>query len=182
MPFKTKQQRAAYQRAYRKRLREAAKVAPETFTVDPAMPVGIVAAQWAERTLKVPTGPLRGQPFLVPGWQRDFLADALGSGTREAGLSVARKNGKSGLVAALCLAFLCGPLNRPQFRRIVVSLTGALAVELRNAIELTATASGLGDRITVRRSPFPGSIEGQNGAEVTILASDKATGHALAGC
>ena len=166
-------------REYRRKGREAARPAPSIFNLDPSQPLGIVAAEWAERTLKVPTGPLRGQPFRVPDWQRRFLVDALQPGIREAGLSVARKNGKSGIIAALLLAFLCGPLNAPEWRGIVVSLTGALAVELRNAIEQTANISGLEERITVRRSPYPGSIVGQNGATVTILASDKATGHAL---
>ena len=40
-------------------------------------------------------------------------------------------------------------------------------------------ASGLDHLITVRKSPFPGSIDGQNGAKVTILASDKAGGHSV---
>ena len=166
-------------REYRKKARESARPSAATWTLDPAQPLGVVAAEWAERTLKVPTGPLRGQPFLVPEWQRGFLADALQPGIREAGLSVARKNGKSGVIAALALAYLCGPLNAPEWRGIVVSLTGALAVELRNAIELTANISGLEEQIIVRRSPYPGSIVGQHGATVTILASDKATGHAL---
>ena len=33
--------------------------------------------------------------------------------------------------------------------------------------------------LTVKRSPPPGEITGRNGARVTILASDKATGHSL---
>ena len=98
---------------------------------------------------------------------------------REAGLSVARKNGKSGLIAALLLAYLCGPLNRPLWRGIVVSLTGALAGELRDAIQQTAEISGLADRLNIKRSPPPGSIEGADGARLTILASDRATGHSL---
>ena len=78
-------------------------------------------------------------------WQVDWLRGALASGIREAGLSVARKNGKSGLVAALVLAHLVGPLRRPAWRAVVCSLTGNLAKELRRQVEEIARASGLYD-------------------------------------
>ena len=143
----------------------------------PTAPIGEVIGDWAEARLLVPSGPLRGQPFKVPQWQRDWLTGAMGNGIREAGLSCARKNGKSGLVAMLILAYLCGPLHRPDWRALVVSLTGALAAELRTAIEKTAEISGLG--ITPYRSPLPGYILGPGGTRCDILASDKATGHAV---
>ena len=57
-------------------------------------------------------------------------------------------------------------------------LTGILAGELRDAIELTANASGLSG-ITVKKYPPPGTIEGLNQASLSILASDRATGHAV---
>ena len=140
---------------------------------------GDVVAEWAESTLLVPTGPLRGQPYKLDSWQREWLSSALAPGVREAGLSVARKNGKSGLVSALLLACLCGPLNAPNWRGVCVSLTGALAAELRTAIAQTSEVSGLSDRLTIKASPPPGSIAGQDGALLSILASDKATGHAV---
>ena len=93
-------------------------------------------------------------------------------------MSVARKSGKSGLIATLLLAYLVGPLNTPLWRGIVVSLTGLLAAELRDAIELTANASGI-EGLKVRKHPPPGTIEGLNGAVLSILASDRATGHAV---
>ena len=90
---------------------------------------------------------------------------------------MARKNGKSGLIAALLLAYLVGPLNQPEWRGLVVSLTGALAAELRDAITATAEASGL--LLSTKKAPPPGEITGLNRARLTILASDKATGHAV---
>ena len=136
-------------------------------------------AEWAAATLVVPTGLLAGQPFQFEPWQIDFLRDALAADTREAALCVARKNGKSALIAAMILCYLCGPLNQPNWRAIVVSLTGALAGELRRQITEIAAASGIEKLVRDYRSPTPGRIVGQRSAEVTFLASDKATGNAV---
>ena len=135
--------------------------------------------QWAEQTLTIPTGLLSGEPWTFYGWQRSFLGAALAPGIREAGLSVARKNGKTGLIAALVLAHLVGPLRSERWRGIALSLTGVLAGELRRQIVEIADASGLSDLLIVKRSPPPGTIRGLDGSELTLLASDRASGHAV---
>ena len=143
---------------------------------DPATAI----AEWSASTLRVPTGPLRGQPFVLADWQVSWLRGALSPGVREAGLSIARKNGKSGLCALVLLAHLAGPLVRPQWRGIVASLTGQLAKELRDQCQLTAaTAAPSGLPVNVLKTPTPGRIEGLQGTRCDFLASDKATGHAL---
>lgn len=147
-------------------------------SASPAIP-DVDLCAWIEGELKVPTGPLFGQPFRLGDWQRDFLAGALGPGIREAGLSVARKNGKSGLIAALLLAYLVGPLRSANWRAVVTSLTAKLAAELRDAIEGTANVSGFEEAVTVRRSPSPGHILGPDGTRIDFLAADKATGHGV---
>lgn len=170
--------RAEYHREWRRRRREgreSARPKPPPATPDPR-----AAFAWIEANLRVPTGPLTSRPFLVPAWQREWLLGATAPGVREAGLSVSRKNGKSGIIAAWLLTHLVGPLNVRDWQCVVTSLTGPLAKELREAVELTAKASGLWeDRIKLRLSPPPGSLEGANGARVRFLAADKATGHAL---
>lgn len=141
-----------------------------------ASPAEIV--DWIEGVLRVPTGPLSGQPFRLPDWQREWLAAAMAPGKREAGMSIARKNGKSGFIGAVCLAALLGPLNRPHWRGVVTSLRGNLAKELRDAIVATAKASGL-TGITLQKSPPPGILYGKSHAQIDFLAADRATGHAL---
>ena len=183
-----KRDRAAYMRAYRARRK---KKAPHRRARKTAQDPAAAVAAWATATLQVPAGLLRGQPFALGDWQVDWLRGALAPGIREAGLSVARKNGKSGLVAALVLAHLVGPLRRPAWRAVVCSLTGNLAKELRRQVEEIARASGLydaeaaaasrpptGDRIASYQTPQPGRIVGPDG-DVTCLAADKATGHAV---
>ena len=171
---KTLQNRAAI--AKRKR-REAEERAARLELHKP-LPTPAELCEWIEGNLKVPTGPLAGQPFRVPDWQREWIAGALADGKREAGLSVARKNGKSGIIGAVVLAALAGPLNRAGWRGIVTSLRGNLAKELRDAIYATARASGIGG-VTLHKSPPPGVLMGKNGARVDFFAADRATGHAV---
>ena len=158
---------------------ERSRIAPAQ--VEATAPGGSLAdfVQWAEQTLIVPTGLLRGERFQLYGWQREFLEGALAPGIREAGLSIARKNAKTGLIAALVLGYLVGPLRFPMWRGIAVSETGVLAGELRRAITEIADASGLSDQITVKQSPPPGTVKGLDGSELTLLASDRASGHAV---
>jgi phage terminase large subunit-like protein len=65
--------------------------------------------------LTVPSGKGQGKPFVLRGWQRDFIKDIYEPHTggrrtvRRAILSMARKNGKTALIAAIALAHLVGP-------------------------------------------------------------------------
>ena len=174
----------AYYREYRRRVkaRKAREALKNRADSAPDVPTAINVddvCNWIEGSLKVPTGPLAGRPFFVPTWQREWLAGACRDGVREAGMSISRKNGKSGIIAAWLAAHLVGPLNTPDWRGVVASMTGNLAKELRDAIEQTLFISGFESSIQVRKSPTPGSITGKLGAKVDFLAADKASGHAL---
>ena len=134
-------------------------------------------ATWAEG-LYVPAGMLSGQTYVIPDWQRDFINSVMSDNIREAGLSVARKNGKSGLIALYLLAHLLGPLRKPGWRALVCSLTGRLARELWHAINDIVDRNGL-TGIKLRSTPQPGRITGRNGTVVDFLAADRSTGHAV---
>ena len=67
-------------------------------------------------TLKTPDGRDVGKPIVLRPWQKDILHQVYGPVghdgrriCRQAILSLARKNGKTAIVAGLCLAHLCGP-------------------------------------------------------------------------
>ena len=175
MPYKNPQDRIRRQRERRAERRAERQSTLPVADVS-GLPVWEVVGDWAESCLLVPSGPLRSQPFRVPQWQRDWISGAMGAGVRKAGWSMARKNGKSGAVAMLILAHLCGPLFREDWRAVVVSLTGRLAGELRDAISETAEISGL--ELTVNKTPTPGRIVGPGKTRVDVLASDKSSGHA----
>lgn len=146
-------------------------------SIPDGMSVGDGVGQWAESVLTVPYGLLQGRPYVLPEWQRTWISEAMGDGVRDAVLTTARKNGKTGLIAALCLAHLCGPLLRRNLRMVAVALDGKTAGELREQLRLTIEASGLSD-VEVLRTPPPGRVRGRAGSELHLLASDKATGQA----
>ena len=67
---------------------------------------------FAERYCRVPDGALVGQPLRLYGFQRQFIIDIYDNPnrqTRRAYLSMARKNGKTALIAVLLLAHIVGP-------------------------------------------------------------------------
>lgn len=64
-----------------------------------------------ERYCRVPEGAMVGAPLKLEPFQRRFVLDVYDNphGTRRGIASIARKNGKSGLIAGLLLAALVGP-------------------------------------------------------------------------
>lgn len=67
--------------------------------------------RFIERYCVTPEGADVGKPLVLADFQKQFIRDVYDNpnGTRRAILSVARKNGKSGLIAGLLLAHLVGP-------------------------------------------------------------------------
>ena len=66
--------------------------------------------------LKVPSGMLAGKNFVLLPWQNDFIDAVFAEPriVRQTVLTMPRKNGKTGFVAALCLCGLVGPLQEPR--------------------------------------------------------------------
>ena len=71
---------------------------------------------WIERHLKIPQGKKIGQAFILSEWQKDFMRLVYDNehGTRMAILSLARKNGKTALSAALLMLHFIGPESKPN--------------------------------------------------------------------
>ncbi len=66
---------------------------------------------WCERYLRIPDGRYVGQPLKMAPFMRDDFRAIYDNpaGTRRAYLAIARKNGKSALIACLLLVHLVGP-------------------------------------------------------------------------
>ncbi len=67
--------------------------------------------QFIEKYCVTPDGAHVGKPLVLADFQKEFIQAVYDNehGTRRAYLSIARKNGKSGLIAGLLLAHLVGP-------------------------------------------------------------------------
>lgn len=67
-----------------------------------------------EKYLRVPQGDHVGKPIRLEPFQRRFILDVYDNpyGTRRAYLSIARKNGKTALIAGILLAHIAGPEAR----------------------------------------------------------------------
>lgn len=72
---------------------------------------GQKVVQFIEGFCLTPEGKHVGQPMKLLGFQKRFIKDIYDNkhGTSRAILSVARKNGKTALIAAICLAHIVGP-------------------------------------------------------------------------
>lgn len=132
---------------------------------------------WIDANLIIPSGISQGKPFELHDWQKKWIYAIMQDGIREGGLSMPRKNGKTGLLAAFVLAFLAGPWNKPNWRAIAASVSARHVTELKESIITTAAASGL--PVSHHRSPAPGRIEGLNNARIDFLAAERTTGHAV---
>lgn len=67
--------------------------------------------EFVHRYCLIPEGKKVGQPLRLAEFQKQFIRDIYDNpkGTRRAYLSIARKNGKTGLIASILLAHLVGP-------------------------------------------------------------------------
>ena len=65
--------------------------------------------EFIEIHCRTPEGANVGQPITLDDFQKRFIRDVYRPGVRRALLSVARKNGKTTLIAGIVLAHICGP-------------------------------------------------------------------------
>jgi phage terminase large subunit-like protein len=91
------------------RVREPTSPGPRKQTIPRTR--GERAIEFCERYLRVPEGALVGQPIRFEEFQREFILSIYDNphGTRRAYLSIARKNGKSAVIACILLVHLIGP-------------------------------------------------------------------------
>lgn len=134
-----------------------------------------------ERFCRVPEGSQVGKPIKLADFQRRFILAVYDNpaGTRRAYLAIARKNGKSALIACLLLAHLVGPEARQNSQlvsgarsRDQAALVFALASKM---VQLSPELSKL-----VRIVPSGKRLIGLTmNTEFKALAADGTTAHGL---
>ena len=135
--------------------------------------------------LKITAGAHAGRKFKLRDWQRDivqaiYAEDADGKRlVRQALVAIPRKNGKTQLCAALCLAHLAGPEaeSRGQCFSAAADRDQA-ALLFREMLALIEADDDLSDRIIVRH--FNKSLEdSETGSTYQALSSDARKAHGL---
>lgn len=137
--------------------------------------------EFVERYCLVPDGAGVGHPLVLAEFQREFIHAIYDNpaGTRRAYLSIARKNGKSALIAALLLAHLVGPEAKQNAQLVSGAMSRDQAALVFNLaakmIELSPRLSKL-----VRIVPSGKRLIGLPlNTEFKALAADGRTAHGL---
>ena len=97
-----------------------------------------------------------GEPFILQPWQRAFVAALYAPGVRRGVLSVAKKNGKTQLAAALALAHIVGPEKRPG-GRVLSAAAGSreqAALVFERARMMVWQSAKLLDRLSITASKW----------------------------
>src|SRR6266568_1763112 len=136
-------------------------------------------------TLPCTQGPLAGTTLVLRPWQKRFIRtvysnDKAGNrAVRTAVLSVGRKNGKTQLASALCLAHLSGPEAEPRGETYSVACTRFQAGRVFNEmVAIIESTAWLDERINIVR--FRKELEDRrNGSTFAVLAADVAPVHGL---
>ena len=134
-----------------------------------------------ERYCVTPEGADVGKPLLLADFQKKFIRDVYDNpaGTRRAILSVARKNGKSGLIAGLLLAHLVGPEAKQNSQLVSGAMSRDQAALVFNLAAKMVQLSPALSKI-VRIVPSGKRLLGLNlNTEFRALAADGKTAHGL---
>lgn len=137
--------------------------------------------RFIERYCVTPEGAGVGKPLVLADFQKQFIRDVYDNpnGTRRAILSVARKNGKSGLIAGLLLAHLVGPEAKQNSQLVSGAMSRDQAALVFNLASKMVQQSESLSRI-VRIVPSGKRLLGLPlNTEFRALAADGKTAHGL---
>ena len=128
--------------------------------------------------LKIPEGELVGEPVTLQPFQQDFIRRAFPDdrNVRNAILSVARKNGKTALIAIVVIAALRGPLFRRNGQIISAARSRDQASIVFNYARRMIEVSGIGRHFVIR--PTRREIEcPETGVIYQAVSADATTQH-----
>jgi phage terminase large subunit-like protein len=143
------------------------------------MTMGEKVCEFIEGFCVVPEGELIGTPMVLAPFQVKFILDVYDNpfGTAKAYLTMARKNGKTALIAALLLAHVCGPL---AFRNSQL-VSGAMSREQAATVyNLAAKMIQLKPVLKALVFPVPSakSLKGlEMGTEYRATSAEASTAH-----
>ena len=144
--------------------------------------------RFIETYCPVPEGVNVGKTLKLDKFQKQFIKDAYRPGVRRAILSIARKSGKTTLIAGIVLAHICGP-EAKQNNKIV---SGAMSLEqaaliyeiVKTMIEMSPKLSSIteirasprqiiGLKSNTRYRPISASAKGAHGLSPVVAILDE---------
>jgi phage terminase large subunit-like protein len=134
-----------------------------------------------EKYCLTPEGDGVGQPLVLLPFQKKFILEVFDNlhGTHTGILSIARKNGKTALIAALLLAFLIGPEARHNSQIV----SGAMSREQAAVVfDLAVKMVDLSPELTARCKVFPSGTKLlgiPRNVKYRALAAEGKTAHGL---
>lgn len=129
--------------------------------------------------IKTPEGSQVGKPLKLEPFQRKFIMETYNRHTRRAYLSMARKNGKSALTAALLLAHICGPEARHNTQIVSGAMSRDQAALVYHLAEKMIRLDSRLEKVC-RCVPSSKRIVGlARNVEYRALAADATTAHGL---
>lgn len=134
-----------------------------------------------EKYCRVPEGALVGEPIRLAPFQKDFILAVYDTGTgrraRRAILSIARKNGKTALIACLVLAHLVGPEAHQNASIVSGAMSREQASQVYNYAAKMATLSPMIAPL-VRQTPSGKRLKGlPMNTEYHAMAAEAGTAH-----
>lgn len=134
-----------------------------------------------EKYCLIPSGEYVGRPMVLDSFQRKFLLDVYDNpfGTRRAYLSIARKNGKTALIAAIVLAHVAGPEARLNAQLV----SGAQSRDQAGIVyDLASKMVALSEKLSRIVRPVPSGkrlIGLTRNVEYRALSAEGKTAHGL---
>ena len=137
--------------------------------------------EYLER-LQVTQGDLRLESFPVLDWEREFLKNILRPSVTNAGLSIARGNGKTTFIAALAHACLSGPLKQKRADIVVVAASfGQARIAFEHILAFMGPKALDRKLYRVQDSSMKASITNlKTGSAIKCISSNPKSAHGLA--
>lgn len=145
--------------------------------------VGLTRAErniaWIEHYCRTPEGMHTGRPVVLREWQRAELRKIYDNphGTRQAIISLPRKNGKTALISFLLLLHLCGPEARPNSQLYSAAQSREQAATVFKLAAKVVRQSPDLNPVIVIRDTAKELLCPEIGTFYAALSADKSTAH-----
>jgi phage terminase large subunit-like protein len=137
------------------------------------------AIQWIEEHCRTPEGKFVGTPIKLRAWQKAELKKIYDNpvGTRQAIISLPRKNGKTALISFLLLLHLCGPEAQPNSQLYSAAQSREQAATVFKLAAKVVRQSPTLNAVIIIRDTAKELLCPELGTFYAALSADKSTAH-----